>query len=151
MPSRLSTQPRPRGLEVASNCQGTIAALASGGTAVTPEASPDTVTPLALPAIVTFPVEADISNAARMGAELFGACRPGAPVVIADLSLTEFCDSSCVRYLLVAHDQAKLCGGELRVVASAAVLRVLQAAEVEGLLRVHPTMGHALTGAPAVT
>jgi anti-anti-sigma factor len=105
------------------------------------------VPPLALPEIVTFPDEIDISNAASVGAELFGACRPGFPVVIADLSQTKFCDSRGIYCLLAAHDQATICGVELRIVVeSAAVLRAMTVLGVDQLLSIYPTMDEALSG-----
>jgi anti-sigma B factor antagonist len=103
--------------------------------------------PLALPEIVTFPDQVDISNAASVGAELFGACRPGFPVVVADLRQTQFCDSRGIRCLLAAHDQAIACGVELRIVAThAALLRALNVLGVDELLHIYPTMDQALTG-----
>lgn len=51
-----------------------------------------TVSPLVVPEIVVFPHEVDINNADRLGNELRAALRPGAAVIIADLTLTEFCD-----------------------------------------------------------
>jgi len=105
------------------------------------------VRPLALPEIVTFPDEIDISNAGSVGAELFGACRPGFPVVVADLSQTKFCDSRGIYCLLAAHDQAAICGVELRIVVKTrAVLRAMEVLGVDQLLHIYPTMDEALTG-----
>src|SRR5215469_909342 len=90
------------------------------------EAPQTTVKPLVVPEIVTFPAEVDITNARRFGLELIEASRAGASVVIADMFLTEFCDSSGVRYLLIGDDAARLHGAELRVVVSApAILRMM--------------------------
>jgi anti-sigma B factor antagonist len=96
-----------------------------------------TVKPLAVPQIVTLPREVDISNAPRIGRELLGAFGPRATVVIADMSLTEFCDSSGIRQLLIANDAAMAWGGELRVVVrSPAVLRVMEQLGVDRVLHI---------------
>jgi anti-sigma B factor antagonist len=114
--------------------------------------SPDkpqaTVKPLVVPEIVTLPREVDISNARRLGRDLLGAFGPRATVVIADMSLTEFCDSSGIRHLLIANDAAMAWGGELRVVVpSPAVLRVMEITGVDQVLRIYSSLGEALTGA----
>jgi anti-anti-sigma factor len=101
---------------------------------------------------MTFPTEVDASNSIRLGTELFAVCRPDVSVVIADLSSTEFCDSSAVRFLIAAHDQARACGVELRVVArSAAVLRLLELTGAELVLDVYPDLPDALLDAPRTT
>ncbi len=108
-----------------------------------------TVKPLVVPEIVTLPCEADIGNARRLGRELLGAFGPRATVVIADMSLTEFCDSSGTRHLLIANDAAMSWGGELWVVIpSPAVLRVMQITGVDQELRIYGSLGAALTGKP---
>ena len=72
-----------------------------------PDARHGTVSPLVIPEIVAFPPEVDINNAACFGVELLAALRPGVAVVIADMTLTEFCDSSGMRHLLIANHRAK--------------------------------------------
>jgi hypothetical protein len=79
---------------------------------------PSTVSPLAVPEIVLFPPEVDVSNAACFGVELLAAFRPGVAVVIADMTLTDFCDSSGIRHLLIANRRAKRCLVQLRVVVA---------------------------------
>ena len=106
---------------------------------------PCTVQPLLVPEIVTLPKEIDLSNAPCVGRELASAIGAGARVVIADMSITEFCDSSGIRQLLVANDAAAKRGGELRlVVRSAAVLKVLQLIGADKVLSIYGTMGDAL-------
>jgi len=98
-----------------------------------------------VPEIVTFPAEVNDSNSARVGAQLFAACRPGVTLVIADLSRTQTCDSSAIRYLVVAHDQAAVCGLELRIVIrSAQVRRLLELTSVAKVLHIYPAMAEAL-------
>jgi anti-sigma B factor antagonist len=95
------------------------------------------------------PPEVDISNAHRLGPELLGAFGPRATVVIADMSLTEFCDSTGIRHLLIANDAAMARGGELRVVVpSRAVLRVMRITGVDQVLAIYGSLGEALTGKP---
>lgn len=97
--------------------------------------------------IIDFPAAVDSSNGVRVGSRLFAACRPSAGVVVADLSHTELLDTFGMRCLLVAADQASVCGAELRIViTSPAVLRVLELAEVERRLRIYPSLDDALTG-----
>lgn len=107
------------------------------------------VKPLVVLEIVTLPGEVDISNAPRIGRELLGAFGPRATVVIADMSLTEFCDSSGIRRLLIANDAARARGCELRVVVrSPVVLRVVQTLGVDRMLRIYTSVGEALSGKP---
>jgi anti-sigma B factor antagonist len=68
-----------------------------------------------LPVIVMLPDEIDFTNATAATAALFAAAdNPG--MVIADMSGTDFCDSSGMRMLLVARTRAKTSGATLRVV-----------------------------------
>ena len=107
------------------------------------------VAALVIPEIVTLPEEIDIGNARRVGRELCAAFRPGVTVVIADLSATQFCDSSGVRSLLLARDAAERGDAELRLVIPAApVLRVLSVLGLDRLLRIYPSLGLALTARP---
>jgi len=105
------------------------------------------VRPLVIQELVSLPVEIDISNAERVGDELRAAVRPGATVVIADMTRTTFCDSSGARNLLLANRHAAARGAELRlVIPSAAVLRILQVLGLDRGLRIYPTMRAALAG-----
>lgn len=106
-----------------------------------------TVSPLVVPEIVVFPPEVDISNAERFGAEMLAAFRPGVTVVIADMTLTDFCDSSGIRELVIAHQRAIRSLAQLRVVVTSdAVRRVLHMTGVDQVLDIRPSMGAALTG-----
>jgi len=98
---------------------------------------------------VTFPVEVDVSNSEAVGRELLAAFRPGIAVVIADLSRTDFCDSSAISYLITAHNQAACTGAELRVVTSSTtVRRALNILGADQMLRLYPDMLSALTSKP---
>lgn len=111
-----------------------------------PEHRQPTVTPLAFPEIVRFPAEIDLTNARRYGSELLAALRPGVTVVIADLSQTEYCDSSGVRYLLIGNDAARHHGAELHVVvATPAVQRVMTVLGVDRMLSIYSSMADAMS------
>jgi anti-sigma B factor antagonist len=110
--------------------------------------SPEVNVPMANWAVVVLPAELDYSNADRAGRKLAAALASGASVVIADLTATTFCDSPGARMLWLAHDQAVERRIGLRlVVTSAAVLRVLEIMELDGLLRIYPSLDAALAAA----
>lgn len=72
-----------------------------------------------------------------------------AAVVIADMSLTTFADSTAVRILLAARDKAAASRAELRIVIpSAQVLRALQLTGLDRVLQIYPSLGMALTSGP---
>jgi anti-sigma B factor antagonist len=107
-----------------------------------------TARPLVVPEIVTFPAEVDLDNARDLGTALIGAFGPGVAVVIADMTATTFCDSSGLRFLLVANDIAAERGAELRlVITSQSVLRVIRILGVDKLLRICGSMSEALSSA----
>lgn len=71
---------------------------------------------------------------------------PGVATVIADMTATTFCDTSCIRMLVLAHKGAAAHHAELRVVIpSANVLRVLAITKVDTALRIYPSLQDALT------
>ena len=106
--------------------------------------------PLVVPEIVTLPEEIDITNAQAIGDELRAAFGQGVLAVIADMSRTRFCDSSGIRYLLLASDRAAELNAEFRlVVQSATVLRAFGLLGIDRLLAVYPSMDAALSNAAA--
>lgn len=114
-----------------------------------PDESQATVRPLVIPEIVTLPSDVDATNARRLGHEVLGAFGPRATVVIADMALTGFCDSSGIGHLLIANHAAMAWGGELRVVVSSPqVLRVMQITGADRVLQIYSSLGEALTGKP---
>jgi anti-anti-sigma factor len=97
------------------------------------------------PVVVTLPDEIDITNADGVGEQLRAAFGPGVTVVVADLTATEFCDSSGIRNLMGAHDAAVASGAQLRLVVRApAVRRVFSVMGLEQLLRIYPSLDQAL-------
>lgn len=97
------------------------------------------------PAFVVLPEEIDFLNADCVGEQLAAAVVSGVAVVIADLTVTVFCDCAGVRSLLLAGRMASAVHAELRLVVRArAVLRVLQLLGADQVLPVYPDLGTAL-------
>jgi anti-anti-sigma factor len=96
-------------------------------------------------AVVSLPAEIDITNAAGAGTKLAAALAPGITVVVADMTATTFCDSSGVRMLVRAGEQAAAHGAELRLaVPSPAVQRTFTLIGVHSLLPVYTSLADAL-------
>ncbi len=94
-------------------------------------------------AVVSAPEEIDISNAAEFRSALQSAA--GHPMIVADLSSTEYCDSSGLNVLVRALRRAQEQGGELRLVAgTSAVLRILNVTGVGKILKVYANLEDAL-------
>ncbi len=111
--------------------------------------------------VVTVPEEIDVTNAADLRAALLKAGVNGSGMLVADMTQTQFCDSSGVHALVAAHRRAQAEGGQLLlVISSAAVLRILA---ITGIDRVIPNFtsladalahaynGHARTASNAVS
>ena len=99
-------------------------------------------------AVVMLPGEIDVANAGQVRSELLAAIDAGHPVVVADMSLTTFCDCAGVSALLAAGSHAARSAAELRVVARARpVLRTFDLTGLPLALPVHPTGSAALSGA----
>jgi len=100
-------------------------------------------------AVAVLPAEIDVSNAERVAGELFAAIKPGVRVVIVDMTLTTFCDSSGLRAIAQAHDRAQAQGAELRLVTgSPRVLRVLAVTGLDTVVPVYSRLDDALAAAP---
>jgi len=99
---------------------------------------------------VVLPEEIDVTNAESMREQLLSALSPGVAVVIADMTSTAFCDTSCFRNLLIAHADAGASGVQLRlVIHPGTVWRVLMLLGLDHLLSIYPTVGSAQTGESA--
>jgi anti-sigma B factor antagonist len=95
--------------------------------------------------VVTLPAEIDMANADQIGRQLDAALAPGVATVVADMTATRFCDTSCIRLLVLAHQQAAANNAELRVVIpSANILRALAITKVDTVLRIYPSLEDAL-------
>lgn len=87
--------------------------------------------------VVGAPQEIDMANARELGSALLEAAADGPGTLVADMSRTQYCDSSAIHTLLAGHKRAQADGGELLlVVPDAAVLRVFM---ITGIDRLIPT------------
>ena len=90
-------------------------------------------------AVVTLPAEIDVTNADAIREELLAVLNQGAVLLVADMSKTDFCDSSGVSALVRAFRHAATSATALRlVVTTPAVLRVLSITGVDRLVDVYP-------------
>lgn len=98
--------------------------------------------------VVTPPLEVDIGNAEKFGAELAAAARDAATLVV-DMTATEFCDSSGLT-AAGAVCRAQTAGGELRlVVGSSAVRRVLAVTGMDSVCAMFEGLPEAIAARPA--
>ena len=100
-------------------------------------------------AVVTLPVEIDVTIADTVRDELLAILGQGATLLIADLSQTEFCDSAGVSSLVRTYRQASTSGSAVRLVVSTpAVQRVLSITGVDRLVDVFPSVAASLARTP---
>jgi anti-sigma B factor antagonist len=98
-------------------------------------------------AVVTLPAEIDVTNADAIREELLAVLNQGAVLLVADMSKTDFCDSSGVSALVRAFRHAAASATALRlVVTTPAVLRVLSITGVDRLVDVYPSVAASLAG-----
>jgi len=98
-------------------------------------------------AVVTLPAEIDVTNADTVQDELLAALNQSAALLIADMSTTDFCDSSGVSAIVRVFRQAVASGSALRLVVSTpAVQRVLSITGVDRLVDVFPSVVASLAG-----
>ncbi len=102
----------------------------------------------ATPAVVVLPAEIDVTNCELAFGLLAAALAPGVPLVIADLTATSFCDTSGVRALVKAHEQAGARGAQLRlaIAPGGSVRRVLELTGLGRRLNVYPGLDEAIAG-----
>ena len=87
-------------------------------------------------AVLTTPDEIDLRNADSLRAALAAAAATDLPVVVVDMSGTEFCDSTGLNVLVRAKKEADADGRQLRLVVSGAALQRILA--VSGMGRLFP-------------
>ena len=98
-------------------------------------------------AVVTLPAEIDVTNADTVRDELLAALNQSAVLLIADMSNTNFCDSSGVSALVRVFRRAVASGSAVRLVVSTpAVQRVLSITGVDRLVDVFPSVAASLAG-----
>lgn len=99
-------------------------------------------------AVLATPEEIDISNAGLLRDALASAIASGQPLIVVDMSGTEFCDSTGLNVLIRGLGQAQQADVELRLVMGGAGLqRVLTVTGVAGMFRIYETLGQALEAA----
>jgi anti-anti-sigma factor len=98
-------------------------------------------------AVIRLPGEIDISNARQVRDALTRALDDGTAVLVADAAKTSYCGCSGVSALIGAHHQAAARGGQLRIVASPALLRMLTLTGADTGLDTYPTLTAALARA----
>jgi anti-sigma B factor antagonist len=102
--------------------------------------------------VVAAPEEIDITNAPELRSALLeaAAAANGHGTVVADLSRTQFCDSSGLHTLLAAHKRATAAGGDvLLVIPGNAVLRVFTITGVDHIIPNFTSLEEALAQASA--
>ena len=100
--------------------------------------------------VIAAPEEIDITSAAGLRAALFEAVAHGNGTAVADMSRTQFCDSSGLHVLVRAHQRAQAEGGEVRlVISSAPVRRILALTGIDRMIPHFPTLDQALPQPPA--
>jgi len=98
-------------------------------------------------AVVTLPVEIDVTNADSVRDDLLSVLNQGAILLVADLSNTTFCDSAGVSALVRTFRRASASAAGMRLVVSTpAVQRVLSITGVDRLLDVFPSVAASLAG-----
>ena len=98
-------------------------------------------------AVVTLPVEIDVTNADAVRDDLLSVMNQGATLLIADMSATNFCDSAGVSALVRTFRQANTGTSAMRLVVSTpAVQRVLSLTGVDRLVGIYPSVAASLAG-----
>ncbi len=98
-------------------------------------------------AVVTLPMEIDVTNAGAIREDLLAVLNHGAVLLVADLSTTTFCDSAGVSTLVRTFRRAAASGSGMRlVVTTPAVQRVLAITGVDRLLDIFPSVAACLAG-----
>jgi anti-sigma B factor antagonist len=100
-------------------------------------------------AVVSLPVEIDITNADRVREDLLSLLNQGAALLIADLSNTTFCDSAGMSALARGFRRAEANQSDMRLVVSTpAVQRILALTGIDRLLDIYPTVAASLAASP---
>jgi anti-sigma B factor antagonist len=87
--------------------------------------------------VVTAPEEIDITSGPALQSALLEAAAYGRGTLVADMTLTRFCDSSGIRTLLAVHRRAQAEGGGLLLVIP--VIAALRALQIVGIDRMIPS------------
>ena len=104
-------------------------------------------------AVVAMPPDIDYGNADSIYDQLSVALLIGAQVVIADFTLTTYCDCAALGRLLAVQSQADARHTEFRVAVplSSPVHRVLRITGLDQQLKLYPTVAHAAAASQVPT
>jgi anti-sigma B factor antagonist len=101
--------------------------------------------------VVAAPGFIDISNAQIFHAAFLRAARWGYATIAADMSATQFCDSSGLHVLVRVHERTLAEGGQLRLAAvTSPVLRLLSVTGLDRLLCVFRNVAEAVDELPVI-
>jgi phosphoserine phosphatase RsbU/P len=96
-------------------------------------------------AVVTMPADIDATNFAAIADQLSAVIDRSPGVIIADLTGTQFCDSTGIRMLARTHDLAAAAGAEMRITAGGSpVTRMLQLTGLDKLIPAYRDTRHSL-------
>ena len=100
--------------------------------------------------VVIAPAEIDITSADQLRAALLFAAGSGYPMLVVDMSQTQFCDSSGLHALIAAHRRARSERRELRLVTSAdgAVPRIFTVMGIDRCIPCFTSLEEALAETP---
>jgi anti-sigma B factor antagonist len=100
-------------------------------------------------AVVTVPVELDLTIADGLREALLGVLNAGALGLVVDMTTTIFCDSAGIAAITRAVRRAAAHDATIRLaVTSPAVLRVLNLVGIDRLIDIYPDTGAALASLP---
>jgi anti-sigma B factor antagonist len=96
--------------------------------------------------VVSTPAEIDVTTADQLRSVLFEATSGRQPVIVADMSRTQFCDSAGLSVVIRAHRRLLDEGRELRVVVGGdgALPRILQLTGMDRYLRCFDSLEQAV-------
>jgi len=98
--------------------------------------------------VAVMPEEIDVSNADQIWEHLLGLLQARSGIVIVDMSATAFCGVAGVHVLARAHQQARACGRDLRLVTAVPLVRrVFSITGADRIVRIYPDRRSALSAA----
>jgi phosphoserine phosphatase RsbU/P len=100
-------------------------------------------------AVVTMPTEMDITNASDVSDQLAAVIGQSPELITADMTATEFCDSSGVNALARAHELAAAGGAELRLaLGGSPTARIIQLIGLDQIVPLYRDVQQSLAAPP---